>query len=66
MDASGGSKLIVQTLERVLEYKAWFPYSCKDRRTCLRRRFEEDFNVLSTLIADSSCERSMPMIITTI
>ena len=46
--------------------KAWSPYTCKDSRTCLRRCFKEDFKVLNILIANISCERSMPVFITTI
>ena len=31
-------------------FKAWFPYSCKGRRTCLRRCFKEDFKALDKSI----------------
>ena len=31
-------------------------YSCKDRRTCLRRCFKEDFKAVRILIEKVSCE----------
>ena len=44
----------------------WSPYSCKDRRTCLRRCCKDDFKVLSKLIPNISYEISMSVIISTI
>ena len=50
----------------VLEQSSGFMETrLKDRRTCLRRCFKEDIKVLSTLIANISCERRIPMIIST-
>ena len=42
--------------------KAWSPYSCNSRRTCLRWCFKEDFKAFNIFIATISCETSILVI----
>ena len=56
--------LIAQALGDVI--KAWSPSSRKDRRTCLRRWFKEDFKAVRISIEKVSCEISQLVIITRI
>ena len=47
-------------------FKAMSPYSGKDRRTCLRRCFKEDFKAANISTENISCEISKFVTITTI
>ena len=44
--------------KRIYSYvgKAWSPYSCNNRRTCLRLFSKEVFKVFKIAIANISCE----------
>ena len=59
------SRLHLNDILFLIHFKAWSPYSCKDRKTCLQRCFKEEFKVLNILTANIYGERSMPVIITT-
>ena len=49
----------VEYFEVSIVVKSWSPYSCKGRRTCLRRCFKEDLKALIISVANISCERSI-------